>query len=109
MDHRLLCCRYSGPQLRLEFAGEELRSSVAEAPVGVGVRNDGDHDIVLFDTAGLQFLDELDIEVCLLLLGSLSASDANEHSLLGAIDIESGILDDEVRFGVLLIDLVAVA
>ena len=56
-----------------------------------------------------KFLDELDIEVCLLLLGSLSACDANEDNLLGAIDIESGILDDEVRFRVLLIDLVAVA
>ena len=81
---------------RLEFAREELRPSVAEAPVGVGVCNDGDHDIVLFDTAGLQFLDEIDIEVCLLLLGSLSARDANEDNLPGAIDIESGILDDEV-------------
>jgi len=97
MNHRLL-----------ELAREKLRPSVAEAPVGVGVRNDGHDNVVLLDTAVLQFLDELDVEVCLLLLGSWSACDANEDNLPGAIDIESGILDDEVRFGVLLIDLVTV-
>ena len=41
-----------------EFTREELRPAVTEAPVGVGVGNDGDDDIVLFDSAGPQFLDE---------------------------------------------------
>jgi hypothetical protein len=57
----------------------------------------------------LQFLDELCIEGCLLLLGSLPACDPDEDDVLGAIDTEPGVLDDEVRFGVLLVDLVAVA
>jgi hypothetical protein len=43
-----------------------------------------------------------------LLLGSLSACDPDEDNVLGAIDTEPGVLNDEVRFGVLLIDLVAV-
>jgi hypothetical protein len=41
-------------------------------------------------------------------LGSLSACDPDEDNVLGAIDTEPGVLNDEVRFGVLLIDLVAV-
>ena len=43
-----------------------------------------------------------------MLLGSLSACDPDEDNVLGAIDTEPGVLNDEVRFGVLLIDLVAV-
>src|ERR1700736_6101371 len=93
----------------LEFAREELRSSVSEAPIGIGIRDDGDDDIVLLDAAGLQFLDKLCREGSLLLLGSLSACDPDEHNVLGAIDTEPGVLDNEVRFGVLLIYLVAVA
>ena len=92
----------------LEFAGEELCPSVSEAPIGIRVRNNRDDDITLYDTTGLQFLNELRIEVCLLLLGSLSACDPDEDNVLGAIDTEPGVLNDEVRFGVLLIDLVAV-
>src|SRR6266404_8540848 len=88
----------------LEFAREELRPSVSEAPVSIGILNDGDDDVVLLDTAGLQFLDELCIEGCLLLLGSLPACDPDEDDVLGAIDTEPGVLDDEVRFGVLLVD-----
>ena len=95
--------------MRLQLAGEELRPSVPEAPVRVGVRNKGHHDIVLLDPADIQFLDELCIEVCRLLLGSLSARDPDEHKFLGTLDAEPGVLDDEVRFGVLLIDLVTIA
>jgi hypothetical protein len=72
----------------LEFGREELRPSVSEAPVSIGVLNDGDDDVVLLDTAGLQFLDELGIEGCLLLLGSLPACDPDEDDVLGAIDTE---------------------
>jgi len=89
-----------------ELAREKLRPSVAEAQVASEC-NDGHDNVVLLDTAVLQFLDELDVEVCLLLLGSWSACDAMKQPS-GAIDIESVILDDEVRFGVLLIDLVTV-
>jgi hypothetical protein len=94
------------PQV-LEFAREELGPPVSEAPVSIGVLDDGDDDVVLLDTAGLQFLDELCIEVCLLLLGSSPACDPDEDNVLGAIDTEPGVLDDEVRFGVLLVNLVA--
>jgi len=37
--------------------------------------------------------------VSLLCLGSLSACDPDEDNTLGAIDTESGVLNDEVRFG----------
>ena len=43
------------------------------------------------------------------MLGSLSARDPDEHSLLGTVDAESRVLDDEVNFRVLLIDLVTIA
>jgi hypothetical protein len=49
----------TGEEERLEFAREELGASVAEAPIGVRVGDDGDNDVILFDTAGLQFLNEL--------------------------------------------------
>src|SRR5260370_13201065 len=93
----------------LEFGREELCPSVSEAAVRIRVLNDRDDDVGLLDTAGLQFLDEHCVEGCLLLLGSLPACDPDEDNVLGAIDTESGVLDDEVRFGVLLVDLVAVA
>jgi hypothetical protein len=50
------------PQV-LELAREELGPSVSEAPVGIGVLDDGDDDVVLLDAAGLQFRDELCVEV----------------------------------------------
>ena len=101
--------KLSGCPQVLQLAREELGPSVSEAPVSIGVLNDGDDDVVLLDTAGLQFRDELCVEGCLLLLGSLPACDPDEHDVLGAIDTEPGVLEDEVRFGVLLVDLVAVA
>ena len=92
----------------LEFAREELCASVAEAPIGIRVGDDRDNDVSLFDTTGLQFLNELCIRRGLLCFGSLSAGDTNEDNILGAIDTKSGVLNDEVRFGVFLINLVEI-
>jgi hypothetical protein len=38
---------------------EELGAPVAEAPIGIRVGDDGDNDVILRDTAGLQFLNKL--------------------------------------------------
>ena len=54
----------------LEFAREELCVSVAEAPIGIRVGDDGDNDVILFDTARLQFLNKLCVQRGLLRLGS---------------------------------------
>jgi hypothetical protein len=101
-------CRGPSVKIQLQLACEELRASVAEAPVGVGVGYDGDDDIIRFDTAALQLLTEICIKGCLLRLRSFSACDPDEDNLFGAIDTEPGVLDNEVRFGVLLIHLVAI-
>jgi hypothetical protein len=55
-------------EVQLELAREELGASVAEAPIGIRVGNDGDNDVILFDTAGLQFFNELCIQRGLLSL-----------------------------------------
>lgn len=55
-------------EVQLELAREELGASVAEAPIGIRVGNDGDNDVILFDTAGLQFFNEFCIQRGLLSL-----------------------------------------
>jgi hypothetical protein len=86
-----------------------LGAPVAEAPIGIRVGDDGDNDVILFDTAGLQFLNELCLRSGLLCFGSLSAGDPNEDNILGPIDTKPGVLNDKVRFGVFLINLVAIS
>jgi len=48
------------------------------------------------------------MEVCLLFLGALLACDPDENNFLRVVDAKSGVLHDEVRFGVLLIDLITI-
>jgi hypothetical protein len=93
----------------LELACLELRPSVSETPIGVPIRHHGNDDIVRLDTAGLQFIYELFIELELLRIRSVPARDSDEDGVLAPLDTETGILDDKVRFRVLLIDLIAVA
>jgi hypothetical protein len=93
----------------LELACLELRPSVSETPIGVPIRHHGNDDIVRLDTAGLQFIYELFMELELLRIRSLPARDSDEDRVLAPLDTETGILDDKVRFRVLLIDLIAVA
>src|SRR5258708_26384315 len=93
----------------LELACLELRPSVSETPIGVPIRHNGNDDIVRLDTAGLQFIYELFIKLELLRIRSVSARDSDEDGGLAPLDTATGILNDEVRFRVLLIDLIAVA
>src|SRR5258706_1993595 len=93
----------------LELACLELRPSVSETPIGVPIRHHGNDDIVRLDTAGLQFIYKLFIELELLRIRSVPARDSDEDGVLAPLDTETGILDDKVRFRVLLIDLIAVA
>src|SRR5258708_37222511 len=93
----------------LEFARLELRPSVSETPIGVHSRHHGNDDIVRLDAAGLQFIYQLFIEFELLRTRSVPARDSDEDGVLAPLDTETGILDDKVRFRVLLIDLIAVA
>src|SRR5271156_1457791 len=62
----MLPCRSRGPvapgpadEVQLEFARQELCASVAEAPICIRIDDNGDDDVILFDTAGLQFLNQL--------------------------------------------------
>jgi hypothetical protein len=48
------------------------------------------------------------IEVGLLFLATLFACDVDEKNIVRAIYIKSGVPNDEVRFGVLLIDLITI-
>ena len=42
--------------------GEESAASVAEAPISIRVAKGGDNDVILRDTVGLQFLNQLCVQ-----------------------------------------------
>src|SRR5260370_33373072 len=86
-------------ETQLQLTCEELCASVAEAPISVGVRNDGNDDIVWLNSAALlQFLTKFRIQDCFLSLGARPACYRDDDSILGSLYSESRVLNDEIRF-----------
>ena len=66
----------------LKLASEELGTPVAEAPVFIGVLDDGDHHVARARaTPALQLLADELVERDLLLTGSRAASHLDDHNV----------------------------